>query len=194
VADVLVVFVIPVVALNGHLRWWEAIIALMLFSRVLSGAWVSAVVAVAALYSIKLDKISRVAIAFLSLQNAWIFRGGRLRSRSPRKTAIAASIASYLLTIYWFALAFAFLSHFDERAFNVALPLPTALYFSVVTIATVGFGDVLALSATARALVVAEILTGLMYAVFVFAGIVGVARVPRDREPDERSGESDHRS
>jgi hypothetical protein len=54
-----------------------------------------------------------------------------------------------------------------------------ALYFSIVTITTTGFGDISPRSPLAKALVCTEILFGLAYAVLifsVFAGLAGRAR------------------
>jgi hypothetical protein len=53
---------------------------------------------------------------------------------------------------------------------------PTAadlLYFSVITLCTVGYGDIVPVSQVARALTVLESLTGQLYLVSVVAGVVG---------------------
>lgn len=52
------------------------------------------------------------------------------------------------------------------------------LYFSVITIATVGFGDITPASEIARAVTVVEALTGQLYLVSVVAGVVGGWRRP----------------
>jgi CBS domain containing-hemolysin-like protein len=62
----------------------------------------------------------------------------------------------------------------NPKSFNVgALSLFEAIYFSITTAATVGFGDIVPTSIAARAVVMFEIVLGLMYAVFFFAVIVG---------------------
>jgi hypothetical protein len=50
-----------------------------------------------------------------------------------------------------------------------------ALYFSVVTITTLGFGDMTPFSSWAKFLVTAEVLTGLVFLVLVVATIVGLS-------------------
>ena len=57
--------------------------------------------------------------------------------------------------------------------------LSTAAYFSVVTIATVGYGDIVPVSAWARFMASAEILIGVAYGVFFFAVIAGFLREDR---------------
>jgi hypothetical protein len=93
-----------------------------------------------------------------------------LRPIRIRMGPIVSTCVSYLWTVYGFAVAYTFLSHYDHDAFNVpTLGVFDALYFSVVTAATVGYGDIYPHSKTAKALVMAEILFALMYAVFFFS-------------------------
>ena len=99
---------------------------------------------------------------------------------TPWQTVIAA-VTSYFLTIYVFALLYESLSAANPQRFNVALELSTSLYFSVVTIATVGYGDILANGRFARSLVSIEILVGVGYQIFFFSIIAGqIRREPKD--------------
>ncbi len=78
--------------------------------------------------------------------------------------------SSYLFSIYGFALAFTALSNSDPVAFNIGrLDFFSALYFSLVTAATVGYGDIAPVTNGARGLVMLEIIVGLMYGVFFFS-------------------------
>jgi voltage-gated potassium channel len=54
--------------------------------------------------------------------------------------------------------------------------LCTAVYFSIVTIATVGYGDIQPASVWARLRASAEILIGVAYTVFFFSVIAGFLR------------------
>ena len=54
-------------------------------------------------------------------------------------------------------------------------------YFSFVTLSTLGYGDLLPLSETARALVLAETITGQFYLAILVAALVG-AYVSEARE------------
>jgi hypothetical protein len=55
-------------------------------------------------------------------------------------------------------------------------------YFSIVTLTTVGFGDITAVSGVARTLVALEALIGQIYLVTVVAVVVGHLGVARRRE------------
>jgi len=79
-------------------------------------------------------------------------------------------ILSYLFTIYGFAVAYLFVSRLNPAAFNVGeLTLFKAVYFSLVTAATVGYGDITPSSTSTRSLVILEIVASLVYAVFFFS-------------------------
>jgi Ion channel. len=56
------------------------------------------------------------------------------------------------------------------------LDLIGGIYFSVITIATVGFGDIVPVSSAARLMVVGEVLLGVAYAVFFFSIIAAFLR------------------
>jgi hypothetical protein len=47
----------------------------------------------------------------------------------------------------------------------------TAYYFSVTTIATVGFGDIFPVSSRAKLAVMSEIFLGLLYSLFILANL-----------------------
>jgi hypothetical protein len=94
-----------------------------------------------------------------------------------------SAIASYALSIWAFALAYYHLHHahlvtapfkpFDNESFF------SWVYFSIVTMATVGFGEVVPLSDWARALVSAEIILGVAYQVFFFSIVASFVRERR---------------
>jgi hypothetical protein len=90
--------------------------------------------------------------------------------------ALLATVLSYFLTIYGFAITYTFLSHIESSAFNVKIDFWASMYFSIVTIATVGYGDIVAVSTVARAVVCIEIIMGLAYTVFVLSIVGGAVR------------------
>jgi hypothetical protein len=93
-----------------------------------------------------------------------------------RRDIIVFFFVSYLLAIYGFALAYVAVSRYLVGSFNVQLDLIGGVYFSVATIATVGYGDIVAVSSLARLMVVSEILLGLAYGVFFFSIVASVLR------------------
>jgi hypothetical protein len=102
-----------------------------------------------------------------------------------RALADAATVLGVLCIYLLFALFFAsvhqLLAAFFEPYLNGAGEPPSAsdmLYFSVITLTTVGFGDLTPANEIARAVTVAEALIGQLYLVSVVAGVVGGFRRP----------------
>ena len=89
-------------------------------------------------------------------------------------------LSIYLLLALFFASLNQLGNAFDPGGYlNGVAGLPTAadqLYFSVITLATVGYGDVTPASQLARAVAVLEALTGRVYLVSVVAAVVGTWR------------------
>ena len=104
-----------------------------------------------------------------------------LRSTLRAKQAVEVSTVLGVLCIYlMFALLFAnlhqFFATFTHGYLNGTPDPPTPsvlLYFSVITLTTVGFGDITPATEAAQAITVVEALTGQLYLVSVVAGVVG---------------------
>jgi hypothetical protein len=103
--------------------------------------------------------------------------------RLSKARVLSYAAASYFLTIYAFAIAFTLVQQQakvftpDKAAFGESLnSLVDALYFSIITIATVGYGDITPKTQVARILVSFEVLAGVGYSVFFFSIIAGFIR------------------
>lgn len=102
-------------------------------------------------------------------------------ARLIARFVVDASTVLGVLCIYLlFALFFADLHQFfaafstDYLTGTGNPPSPSdLLYYSVITLATVGFGDITPASEVARAVTVVEALVGQLYLVSVVAGVVG---------------------
>ena len=93
---------------------------------------------------------------------------------------MAYAFLSYAFTIYGFALAYLYVSHAKPQSFTTGkLDVLSSVYFSVTTIATVGYGDIAPATKLARLLVMVEIFFGLVYAIFFFSLIATFAREKR---------------
>jgi hypothetical protein len=113
----------------------------------------------------------------------------RARHRVPRDLA---AIEGLLTLLYFLVVAFASTYYTMAHVSGEFSGLQTrtdALYFTVTTLATVGFGDIYASGTAARALVTAQMLFTLLYlgtAVRLLSGTQVWARLTRTPEPPER--------
>jgi hypothetical protein len=109
---------------------------------------------------------------------------------------IFGGICVYLLIGVTWALTYSVLEHLRPASFQVdGGPLPALagadefrhaelIYFSFVTLTTVGYGDVLAKTNPARALAAAEAVTGSLYLAVFIARLVGLHMVHQRRDLD----------
>lgn len=110
--------------------------------------------------------------------------------RSSRLTldGIFATMVVYVLVALIFARVYVLLIGLDPQSFS--LPVPAAertphllqvdmLYFSLVTLATVGYGDILPVGGTARMLAMIEAVVGQFYVAVVVAVFVGMYAAQR---------------
>jgi hypothetical protein len=105
------------------------------------------------------------------------------RSRRLTADSIFATIVVYVLVALFFARLYVMLIGWNPLAFD--LPVAAAertphllhtdlMYFSLITLATVGYGDILPVSETARMLAVIEAIIGQFYIAVVVAVFVGM--------------------
>ena len=108
--------------------------------------------------------------------------GQTLRAGPITFHRIQGAMASYLLLGVIWAHAYALLVQLRPGAFSgpvSAADGPRAfLYFSFVTLATVGYGDVLPVHPVARSLAMLEAVTGSLYLATVIARLVSLAVAP----------------
>jgi voltage-gated potassium channel len=72
------------------------------------------------------------------------------------------------------------------QAAHGQLPLPTAAYFSFVTLATLGYGDIVPASDAARSLVVFEAIAGQLYLAVMVARLVSLYVVGELKKREDR--------
>jgi len=98
---------------------------------------------------------------------------------------IFAALDVYLLTGLIFAICYWLLDRSWPASFGVAsasdLDLARAIYFSFVTLATVGYGDVVPASDSARGLAILEAVGGQMYLTVLVARLVGLYSKQADK-------------
>lgn len=105
-----------------------------------------------------------------------------LYGRSPNQSRVIlllCVILSVTTCITGFAMAYLDISASDPwNAFSTreALDPIEALYFSIVTFATVGYGDISPMSSLARIVTSAQILISMFYTILIFSVIAGFIR------------------
>jgi voltage-gated potassium channel len=122
----------------------------------------------------------------MGLLVAWQVRS-ILRSPHPALQAVEAVALSLPLFLLLFAATYTLLSDSDAAAFTEPLSRLDSLYFVVTVFATVGFGDISAVSAVARVLVTVQmvgdlVLIGLVLRVFLTAVDRGRRRTTAQRD------------
>ncbi|HEX4821356.1 MAG TPA: potassium channel family protein, partial [Acidimicrobiales bacterium] len=98
--------------------------------------------------------------------------------RSPQPFLRAANALALVIPLFLIVFAWSYLTMglSDPSAFNEVLDRPSALYFTVTTFATVGFGDIHAVSTPARMTVTVQMVSDLIVIAVVVRLIVEAAR------------------
>lgn len=129
--------------------------------------------------------LARTAELLASLPLLGLLAAGILlfvfRNRTLTVDGLFATVTVYLIIAIIFATLYLLLLEWNPASFNlqVAGMLPqqlqsSLLYFSMITLATVGYGDILPVSETARTLAVIEATIGQFYIAVVVAVFVGM--------------------
>ncbi|WP_078574015.1 potassium channel family protein [Streptomyces sp. ACT-1] len=108
------------------------------------------------------------------------------RSPFPRLRAVEGLAATLVLFLVLFAVSYYLLERSEPGSFSEALNRTDALYFTLTTFATVGFGDITARSQTGRVLTMAQMAGGLLLvgvAARVLASAVQAGLNRQHREP-----------
>ena len=99
------------------------------------------------------------------------------RSPNPRLRTAQALMLVLPLFLVLFAATYVVLANGDPDSFSEPLDHVDALYFTVTTFATVGFGDISPVTQLARILVTVQMVAGLLAVGLVAKGFLDVARV-----------------
>lgn len=97
-------------------------------------------------------------------------------SRYPRLRAIEALALSAPLFLVVFATVYFATSQSDPAAFSQVLNRTDALYFTVTVFSSVGFGDIVPVSETARVMVIIQMLGDLVLVGIVARVILGAVQ------------------
>jgi voltage-gated potassium channel len=114
----------------------------------------------------------------------------------PRARAVEALVTSFPIAVLVFATTYFLMSEGSPESFNQPLSRVDSLYFTVSTFATVGFGDVAAVTEAARIIVTIQIvvdliLVGLVVRVFLSSVQSGLERQASAESAEAAVEESD---
>jgi hypothetical protein len=117
-----------------------------------------------------------VALALLGYTTARLLTGV-LRSDRVSGDVIAGAVAAYLMIGLTWAMGYGLIETLAAGSIRPpgeagAVDFPTLLYFSFITLLTIGYGDVTPVSPAARTLTVLEGLVGVMFTTVVLAALV----------------------
>src|SRR5262249_49443482 len=115
-----------------------------------------------------------------------VFRDGQINVYR-----IEGAVAVYLLLGVIWSGCYRLVIHFDPAAFSMPEPITEdtvmakLVYFSFVTLTTVGYGDVTAVHPMARSLALLEALTGQLFPAVLIARLVGMEISHREASREE---------
>jgi hypothetical protein len=206
---ILTVFVMPSVGLGQHHeQWYRVIVCCLLFCLGVSIAWhrrglflSSAFTAVAAV-SAQLCALgiptrfwilcSEMATLAAILIISWTLLLQIFRSKGPvTSVSLQAAIAVYLLFGTAWTHAYVIAMEQNPHSFQSTVSLSSSspeewLYYSFVTLTTLGYGEITPASQVARSLAIGEALVGQLYLAILIARLVG-KEMSSGRKADARS-------
>ncbi len=143
---------------------------------VLAARWLHAFLKVTSLEILSLGS----SMLFVALV-AWILLRQVLRSGPVNPHRIEGAVAVYLLMGLWWSVVYSAVLVWDPRAFSSSLPLAAdhlsaarMVYFSFVTMTSVGYGDITPVNPLARSLAMLQALFGQLFPVVLLARLVAM--------------------
>lgn len=105
---------------------------------------------------------TRLGLVLLAFLVSWALQLRMIiAAEVPQVRAAEAVVETVLMFLCLFALLYVSMSVTDPSAFTQPLSRADALYFTTVTFATVGFGDITPVSQLARAVVTVQMIAGM---------------------------------
>jgi hypothetical protein len=129
-----------------------------------------------------LSRASLVAWALVALLAAASALRFALRGREVGREQVHAALSTYMLAGLCFGLVYWVLEQFVPGSLagggspEATLPVNATIYFSFVTLASLGYGDILPVSEAARGLAVVEVVGGQLFLAVLVARLVSAWR------------------
>jgi voltage-gated potassium channel len=157
----------------------------------------TAVALVALYYLLPLDHLASVPLAVSLVAGLLILLAVAiwqlrliLRARYPGVQAAQALAITVPLFLLLFASAYYVMARANPGSFSSHLSRTDALYFTVTTFSTVGYGDITATSETARLMVTAQMILDLLALGLGIRVFIGAVQRARQAQPDPTGPEA----
>jgi hypothetical protein len=180
-----VVLLSAVIAVGGRRR--TLVVGILLVAPAVVGKWIDHVRP----GHVPREFTQAAAILFLAFVT---YRLLHFILTAPRvdSEVLSAAIATYLILGLVWGFAYSLVAGLNPKAFAFTVPnepTPTmvrfqALYFSFVTLTTVGYGDIVPVSKPARLLAVTESTVGMLYTTILIARLVALYAGGRSESTD----------
>ena len=162
--------ILPISSRRGRLSLFVAILAAGVLRTAMVSRYVAGMDAINLTVQITVAMLAAVAALRFAMSGSTITREHIYAALSAYVLAGVFAGAFYSVMEWTWPGSFAILG----QSANGQLPLPTAAYFSFVTLATLGYGDVVPVSEAARSLVVFEAIAGQLYLAVTVARLVSL--------------------
>ena len=173
--------IVPITSRRGRLSLFVTILAAGLLRTAMVSRPVAGMDAINLSIQITVAMLAAVAALRFAISGAAITR-----------EHIYAALSAYVLAGVFAGALYSVMERTWPGSFAVSgqsahgqLPLPTAAYFSFVTLATLGYGDVVPISEAARILVVFEAIAGQLYLAVMVARLVSLYVIAELNKPRE---------
>lgn len=126
-----------------------------------------------------------VFLAFVTVVFIWAV----LSDKAVTADTLAGAVAAYLLIGLTYGLAYGLLEQLVPGSFRDTIEIgrvlrpPEFIFFSYVTLTTVGYGDIIPWGGHARSLVILEAVTGIMYPAVLIGRLIGLHISRRNPAP-----------
>ena len=133
--------------------------------------------------TLHLSAVARLVIGLIIFAGVTTWQIRRiLRSRYPGVRAVEALAVAAPLFLLVFASTYFLMSAGESSNFSQSMNRTDALYFTVSTFATVGFGDITATSQLARLMVLVQMILDLLILGFGLRAFFGAVQMGRERQ------------